>query len=74
MIGNVELMDEEGDETYCGDKVVGVRVYSSNQVGMVELDVRDFKEGKKAVNLLIRIELSELVAAISHATFNADKE
>lgn len=30
VIGNVELMDEEGDETYCGDKVEGYEKEVSN--------------------------------------------
>jgi hypothetical protein len=70
VIADVRTIDGNGNQGYLGDKVVGVQVnVTRSKTGVVQLDIRDFRNG----NLVVEIELYELVAAISMATLNADK-
>ena len=69
LIGTVRLIDGDGEEKYLGDKVVGIQVNDDHD-GLVQIDVRSFKGND---NFVIEIELPELVAALSLATYNANK-
>ena len=73
VIGTLKSINEDGDDTHLGDKVVGIQVQQNrqNRDGLVQFDVRGFKG---STNLILEIELSELVAALSLATMNADRD
>lgn len=73
IISNVRILEDEGDEEYLGDKVTGIQVTNELENGgaIVQIDVRGTETGK---NLLIEFELAELVAAISFATLNAERD
>lgn len=70
IIGSVSGLKGE-DSEYYGDRVVGVSVEEVNGVPLAKLEVRELKKNE---SFEIEIELAELVAAISLATFNAEKE
>ncbi len=75
VIATVETIDTEGESTYLGDRIVGIQVRTDKQWvdGVVDLDVREF-DRKRDSNLVLRIALPELMAALSRATLNADKD
>ncbi len=66
IIGSIERVDKEGDTSPLGDYVVGVSIDRKAADALIE--IRQFKGGC----LMIRLQLSGLVAAISHATLNAE--
>jgi hypothetical protein len=70
VIGTVSEIIGDDEKTY-GDKVIGVSVRVVNGVAVAKLDVRELKRSHW---IEIEIELSELVAAVSLATLNAEKE
>lgn len=72
IISTLREINSEGDDLGVGDRVMGVqvRIEGKEKPAIVQLDVRNFK---KQNNLILEVELSELVAAISVATLNADK-
>lgn len=74
VIVTVEGITPDGDSIYHGDKVVGIQVFQSerDRDGRVDLDIRGFD--KKGNNLVIRIGLTELMAALSSAILNADHD
>lgn len=73
VIAEVRTITGEEDE-FVGDKVTGIQVrVDEDSAPTVQIDVRDFNS-KKSQNIILEIELSELVAAISVATLNAEKE
>ena len=74
LIGAVEEIDKNGDINPIGDKIVGISVYreKNNLDGRVDIDVREMK--KSHSNLVIRLQLPELMAALSCATLNAERE
>ncbi len=73
LIASVREITSHGDDVDIGDRVTGIRVRieGTNKPAIAQLDVRDLR---KNINLIIEIELSELVSALSLATLNADKE
>jgi hypothetical protein len=73
VIANVKVITSEGDEIAYGDVVTGIQVQQSKNAltGLVQLDLRGHP--KKHSSLVIEIELQELVAALAHATLNAER-
>lgn len=73
VISTVREITDKGNDLPIGDKVTGiqVRIEGKNKPAVAQLDVRDFK---KQSSLVVEIELSELMAALSLATLNADKD
>jgi hypothetical protein len=68
-------VDKSGSDCDHADRVVGVSVYQSKMgknEGVIQIDVRDLN--KNTPNLVIEFCLYELVAAISKATLNADRD
>ncbi len=74
VIATIETIDTNGNDNRLGDRIVGVQVRTDKQWvdGVVDLDVREFD--RKRGNLVLRIALPELMAALSRATLNADKD
>jgi hypothetical protein len=72
LISTIREVTPEGDDVPMGDRVTGiqVRVEGKNKPAIAQMDIRDYK---KRSSLVIEIELSELMAALSVATLNADK-
>lgn len=72
VIGYLRKIDTDGNEIPIGDKVVGIQVNQdkSTPAGIVQIDIREFTRN---ANLIIEIELPELVAAISCASLNAER-
>ncbi len=68
VIATVETIDTEGENAYLGDRIVGIQVRTDKQWtdGVVDIDVRKFD--RKGGNLVLRIALPELMAALSRAT------
>lgn len=73
LIATVREVTSEGEDLPIGDRVTGihVRVKGKNKPAVAQLDVRDFR---KRSSIVVEIELSELMAALSLATLNADKD
>lgn len=73
IIARIRIVDEEGDDCLSADKVTGIQVRQDkhNEGGLVQIDVRDYKRGE---NLIVEIELAELMAALTMATLNADRD
>ena len=73
LIANVREVTSEGDGMTIGDRVTGiqVRVEGKDMPAVAQIDVRDFR---KRSSLVVEIELSELMAALSLATLNAEKD
>lgn len=73
VIATCHTISNSGEDTHIGDRVTGIQVIQDgkNQDGLVQIDVRDLKS---KVNLIIEIELPELMAAISLATLNAERD
>lgn len=73
VISTLREITSEGDDCPIGDRVTGiqVRVEGKNKPAQVQLDIRNFK---KRSSLVVEIELTELVAALSLSTLNADKD
>ncbi len=73
IISTIREVTPEGDDLPMGDRVTGiqVRVEGKNKPAVAQLDLRDFK---KRSSLVVEIELAELMAALSLATLNADKD
>jgi hypothetical protein len=71
VIGTVQTISNRGREAYYGDKIVGISVDRSEGQGLVTIDLRQLGATKPVDNLMIKIELPELVAAISQATLNS---
>lgn len=71
IISSTRSVDEDGDETFYGDRVTGIQVIEEKGVAMAQIDLRGFD---KKGDLVIEIELAELVSALSLATFNATKD
>ena len=75
VIASATFIDQDGNDDYLGDRIVGIQVRTDRQYadGVVDIDVREFNR-KKDINLVLRISLPELMAALSRATLNADKD
>lgn len=61
LIASVDEIDNKGNDTFLGDKIVGIGVRQDKEVnreGTVDIDVRGFKRGS---NLVIRLPLPELM-------------
>lgn len=73
LISQLRTVNKDGEDNPLGDKVTSIQILQDkqNRNGLVQLDVRDFKKG---VNLIVEIELPELVAAISMATLNSERD
>lgn len=73
IVVTVDMIDGDGDEVNMGDRIAGVQVRQSKSErdGIVDLDIRGFKGSK---NLVVRIPLPELIAALSCATMNAERD
>lgn len=73
LISRVRTVTENGDDKPIGDKVTGIQIQcdKQNPNGLVQIDVREFKGSD---NLIVEIELPELIAALSMATLNAERE
>ena len=73
LISTIREVTSDGDDLPMGDRVTGiqVRVEGKNKPAVAQLDVRDFNKRR---SLIVEIELSELMAALSLATLNADKD
>lgn len=71
LISSVKEVNGDGDDKIYPDLVTGISIQMGNGVGIAQLDLKGFKRN---TNLIIEIELAELVAAISSASLNADKE
>ncbi len=72
VIATIETIDVEGNDAQIGDRVVGIQVRTDRQwtTGVVEIDVREFD--RRRGNLVLRIALPQLMAALSQATLHAD--
>lgn len=71
VIATVSTM-RDGTQNLFKDRVLGVSVSRNRQgVGVVELDVRGFQ---RDINLILTVELSEIMAALAHATLNRTVE
>jgi len=75
VIATVRTIGEDKDYSI-GDVVAGVSIQSENGKAVAQIDLRnlDLRQSKDADHLIIEIELSEIIAAISFATLNADRE
>lgn len=64
-------MTTDGETSSYGDLIIGVSVSVSdlNREGEVCIDIRDIF---KKENLVVRLQLPELLAALASATLNAD--
>jgi hypothetical protein len=74
IIADIQSIDTEGEAESYGDKIIGISVEigkNINQTGEVTFDVRDFYK-KEA--LTIRVQLADLLLAISSATLHANRE
>jgi hypothetical protein len=72
LIATLREVTSVGDDNPIGDRVTGIQVRVEKQrAPIVQLDVRDYR---KRNSLVIEIELSELTAALSLATLNAEKD
>lgn len=71
VISKIRTINQDGDDIDISDKVCGFGVFTheARKVPVLQLDIRDFKKGK---NLIVEIELSEAIQAISHATLHKD--
>ena len=74
IIAHIDRIDTAGNDESLGDKIIGVQVrQTKNQRdGTLDIDIRNLD--RKTGNLVIRIPLPELMAAISCATLNSDRE
>lgn len=71
LISTIRRVSTDGDDQIIGDRVTGIQVYApDDKPAIVQIDVRDFKN---ADNLIVEIELSEFVSALSLATLNTEK-
>ena len=73
LIARVRLNNLDGEDVYAESRITGIQVmqYKQSLAGIVQIDVRDFKKG---TNLIVEMELPELMAALSVATLNAERE
>jgi hypothetical protein len=71
VISKIRTINQDGDDIDISDKVCGfgVVIHDARKVPILQLDIRDFTKGK---NLIVEIELSEAIQAISLATLNRD--
>lgn len=67
---------ENDEEGLIGDVVTGIHVNSEDGKAVVKIDLRqiDLREAKNSDHLMVEIELHELIAALSLATLNADRD
>lgn len=75
LIGLVERIDADGESSLEGDRIIGVHVKQDSgqhREGTVTIDIREFD--RKHGNIVVRLSLPDLVAAIATATLNADRE
>lgn len=72
LIATIREVTCDGQDLLIGDRVTGiqVRVAGKNKPAVVQLDVREFR---KQSSIVVEIELSELMSALSMATLNAEK-
>lgn len=74
LIASIDVINDGNDEQL-GDRIVGISVRQDKELhseGTVDIDIRGLDN--KHENLVIRLSLPELVAAIATATLNADRE
>jgi hypothetical protein len=73
-VSNLRIVDSEGNERFIGDNVASVAVYKGDakSSAIVQFDIREYP--RKKDNLVIEIPLSDLIAAISSATLNAEEK
>lgn len=72
IIAEVREVTSDGDEKHFGDKVLGIQVRVSEGVpAIVQFDIRSIRGSN---NLIVGVELSELVSALSLATLNPEKD
>lgn len=71
-VADIEIIDDKGNSEQVGSKIIALNVSKAKDAidGEVLLDCREFQEPEN--NLMIRIPLSVLVAALSRATLHAD--
>lgn len=71
VIATIRTVNQDGDDVSQSDHVCGFGVFSAggDSTPILQLDIRDFKKGN---NLIVEIELSEAIQAISHATLHKD--
>lgn len=74
LIATVRYIEKDDDDSL-GDVVAGIQVLSDSGKAIAQIDLRqiDLNPAKNSDNLLIEIELHELVAALSLATLNSER-
>lgn len=74
VIATVDAINADGDEANYGDRIIGIQVRQDKNTrdGIVDIDVRELD--KKLGSLIIRLPLPELMAALSCATLNAERD
>jgi hypothetical protein len=71
LIASSRIVDQDGENTNVKDLVTSIEVRKVKEgPAIVQIDMRGFKKNQ---NLVIEVELAELVAALSHATVNAEE-
>lgn len=74
IIASIEAVNKDGDTFDYGDHIMSVSVRQdkgTSRDGTVDIDIRNWT---KKENLIIRIPLPELFAALASATLNADRD
>lgn len=71
VIARIRTVNPDVDDIDVRDKVVAfdVVLHGPGQTPILQLDIREFGKNR---NLIVEIELSEAVLAISHATVNKE--
>jgi hypothetical protein len=73
VISSIRYVNQNGDERIVGDRVTSLAAYQTKTQpdGYLQIDIRGMGRNE---NMLIEIELHELVAALSLATLNAERQ
>lgn len=72
VISTVKEITKDGSDNLIGDKVTGIQVQvdEKEKPAYVQIYIRDLKKGS---SMVVEIELSELVSALSLASLNAER-